>query len=68
MYNTRDDGIMLVDERSILIKEDYLQNLKNPTWVKRVHKFSARWSCVNESYTPSPEDCTSGKLVGVIVR
>lgn len=56
MYNTRDDGIMLADERSISIRENYLQNLKNPAWVKRVHKFPERMSCLNESSTPTPED------------
>lgn len=39
MYNAGDDSIMLVDERSISIKENYLQNLGSPTWVKRVHGF-----------------------------
>lgn len=49
MYSAREDGIMLVDERSISIKGNYLQNQENPAWGKRVHNYSARMSCLKES-------------------
>lgn len=71
MYNTGDDSIMLADERSISIKENYLQNLKSPAWVKRVHEFPERTGYLNESYPPFPEDLCPRilrGLGGMIVR
>lgn len=69
MNNTGDDGIMLVDKRSVSIKENYLQNL-SPAWVERIHKFPERMGCLNESYISSPEDLHPRilrELVGMIV-
>ena len=60
---------MLVDKRSVSIKENYLQNL-SPAWVERIHKFPERMGCLNESYIPSPEDLHPRilrELVGMIV-
>lgn len=41
MNNTGDDGIMLVDKRSVSIKENYLQNL-SPAWVEKGTQISRK--------------------------